>query len=398
MGLPSKLADLTQAHLEELVTERAEEGPHLEFKRELPGNDREAKGEFLGDVTAFANAGGGDLVFGIAEDAEGVATAVTPLPGNRDHEALRLQSFIADLVEPKMPGVQVQSTPVAVGGQQGFTVVIRVPQSWAGPHRVETNRHFYVREGRRKRPLDVPEIRRLFLHSERAAEQIRDFRTERLGKLLAGEAPHKLVDGALLVVHLVPTQAALGNVAIDPVPYDGVPAQPIPVLGSRVALNKLNFDGALAIRNANAEGTHGYTQIFRNGFMEGVYVISAPDGQRPDGRAPLHTGSFELNVRAFFDNARTEYRRLGVSLEIAVLLSILRGKQVRLGHDPRFHFRLEAGQGLFDRDTLAFPEVLTQGDTPGDIALRPVFDLVWQAAGVAQCPYYDEDGRLTIRP
>jgi len=244
----------------------------------------------------------------------------------------------------------------------------------------------------------VPEIRRLFLHSEKTAEQIRDFRTERLGKLIAGEAPHKLVDGPLLVVHLVPTEAALGNVTIDPVPYDTVPARPIPIIGRTTAMNKINFDGALTIRNANAEGTHGYTQIFRNGYMEGVFVISFTEESLKSGRAVLQTGTFESNVRVFFEQARVEYRRLGVSLEIAVMLTILRGKQVRMGFDPRFHFRFEAGQGLFDRETLAFPEVLTQGDTPADVALRPVFDLVWQAGCVAQCPYYDEDGRMTFRP
>lgn len=398
MGLPANIANLGQAHLEELVGTHTEEGPHLEFKRELPQNDNGSKNEFLSDVSAFANAGGGDLVFGIAENDDGIATAIVPLSGNADQEVRRLQDLLTHHVAPRMPGVQVQSAPVTVNGHAGFAVVIRVRQSWAGPHRVEISRHFYVREGRRKRPLDVPEIRRLFLHSEKTAEQIRDFRTARLGKLLAGEAPHKLVDGPLLVVHLVPTEAALGNVAIDPVPYDTRSARPIPILGRSVAMYKINFDGALAIRNANAEGTHGYTQIFRNGFMEGVYVIPFSEESGRDGRAVLHTGSFESNVKVFFEQARAEYRRLGVSLEIALLLTILRGEQVRLGHDPRFYFRFEAGQGLFDRETLAFPEVLTQGDTPADVALKQVFDLAWQAAGVAQCPYYDEDGRWTILP
>lgn len=95
MPLPENIADLNQSHLDELVTERAEEGPHLEFKRELPQNDNASKNEFLGDVSAFANAGGGDLVYGVDEDADGAAAAVVPLAGNADQEARRLQDLLA---------------------------------------------------------------------------------------------------------------------------------------------------------------------------------------------------------------------------------------------------------------------------------------------------------------
>jgi hypothetical protein len=31
--------------------------------------------------------------------------------------------------------------------------------------------------------------------------------------------------------------------------------------------------------------------------------------------------------------------------------------------------------------TLVLPDVLTQGDIPAELAMKPVFDLVWQSAG-----------------
>ena len=128
-------------------------------------------------------------------------------------------------VQPRLPGVQIQ--PVNV--DEGFVPVLRAPQSWAGPPRVNSNQHFFIRENGRKRQLDVPEIRGLFLRSERQAESVRNSRTERLGKLMAGEAPHRLVPGALLVGHFVPTQAALGLVQVDPIPY--MLDRMLPVLG-----------------------------------------------------------------------------------------------------------------------------------------------------------------------
>ena len=288
MTLPAKLIETTQADLEQLVSDQAVEGPHLDFKRDLPAAwDNASKHEFLADVSAFANAGGGDLVYGIDENGNAQAAAVVPqVLVNADQEVRRMQDFLLNLTEPRLPGVQVHAIAVTVGGLAGHAVVVRVPQSWAGPHRVKTNQHFFVRDGVRKRQLDVPEIRGLFLRSENQAQRVRDCRTERLGKLLTGEAPHRLIDGPLLVVHVIPTQAALGLVQIDPVLY--ATERRLPVLGSSAGLSRLNVDGALAVHNPNPQGTQGYSQFFRNGFFESVYVLPRRGGSIRERTASLN--------------------------------------------------------------------------------------------------------------
>lgn len=58
---------VTKEHLRSLVEEGVAELRSIEYKRELPGEDYEGKKEFLADVSSFANSGGGDIVFGIAE-------------------------------------------------------------------------------------------------------------------------------------------------------------------------------------------------------------------------------------------------------------------------------------------------------------------------------------------
>jgi hypothetical protein len=265
--LPANLLQTTQADLEQLVAAHAQEGPHLDFKRDLPAAwDDRPKVKFIADVTAFANAGGGDIIFGMDEDADAQAAAVVPQTlASADEEVRRIQDFILNLAEPRLPGTQVHALPVTVGGASGHVVIVRVPQSWAGPHRCKPNLHYYVRGGLRNRQLDVPEIRGLFLRSETQAERVRDFRTDRLGKILSGEAPHRLVPGPLLVVHFVPIQAALGLVRVDPVLYST--DRTLPLLGTTGGLSRLNLDGALCVRNPNPQGTHGYSQLFRNGFF-----------------------------------------------------------------------------------------------------------------------------------
>ncbi|MFT4438831.1 helix-turn-helix domain-containing protein [Caballeronia sp. 15715] len=57
-------------------------------------------------MSAFANAGGGDLIFGINEDDDGIATEIVPMDLNPDETALRLADLLMNGVEPRMPGVQ----------------------------------------------------------------------------------------------------------------------------------------------------------------------------------------------------------------------------------------------------------------------------------------------------
>ena len=56
------LDKITKADIEELKANEVREGISIEYKSSLPGKGDEAKKEFLADVSAFANASGGDLI------------------------------------------------------------------------------------------------------------------------------------------------------------------------------------------------------------------------------------------------------------------------------------------------------------------------------------------------
>jgi len=52
----------------------------------------------------------------------------------------------------------------------------------------------------------------------------------------------------------------------------------------------------------------------------------------------------------------------------------------------------------FDRHVVALPDVLAKGTDAPDLALKPVFDLLWQAAGSEGSQHYAENGtRLPTR-
>jgi hypothetical protein len=381
MSLPRDLSTTSADDIQALVAARTAEGTYLEFKRDLPRPDAGGRHEFLADVSAFANSSGGDLVYGIDEDGEGRATAVVAQPGNPDEEARRLQDVLLNGIESRVPGLQVQAVTVA----GGFVVVVRAPQSWAGPHRVKSNQHFFTRENGRKRQLDVPEVRGLFLRSENQAQRVRDFRTERIGKLMSGEGPHRLIPGALLIGHFVPTQAALATVQVDPIPY--MQQRALPVLSSTVPFSRVNADGALAVRNPRPEGTHGYSQMFRNGYFETVKVYPYGDA----ARVGLGSLAYEEQFIAVLRLLRAEYVHLGIGTEMTCMVSLLDADHVELGFD-RHRYMLDDHQGFFDRKTLVLPDVLLPADLSPEQALKPVFDLVWQSAGMERSANYNAAG------
>src|SRR5260370_35585410 len=69
MALNKSLDSIEESDLQALIDNQVPEGKTIEYKKALPGNSDGDKKEFLADVSSFANAAGGDLIFGIREDS-----------------------------------------------------------------------------------------------------------------------------------------------------------------------------------------------------------------------------------------------------------------------------------------------------------------------------------------
>ena len=189
------------------------------------------------------------------------------------------------------------------------------------------------------------------------------------------------------MAHLIPTQAALGLVQIDPVPYTN--ERRLPIIGTQGGMARLNLDGALVLRNETPQGeTHGYSQFFRNGFFECTYVLSGGTGQ---GRVPLRSLQYESDLISLLKSFRGELDRLGINYECAVMLSLLRADQVQLA--VRSNWDLDVpNQTLFDRKILVLPDILARLDVTPEQAMKPAFDMMWQAAGFVGSRNYNAAG------
>ena len=194
---------MIQKHIDEismvdisfLTDNKISESKTLEYKEKLPGHTDKEKKEFLADISAFANASGGDVIYGIKEVVDsngkktGQADEVVPIQGTTaDESKLFIENLIRTAIEPRIP-VQVKEVDGFGADGDGFIIFVRIPQSFASPHMVtfKNSSKFYSRNSSGKFQLDVHEIRNAFLATDSQADRIRSFLQDRLAKIIADE-------------------------------------------------------------------------------------------------------------------------------------------------------------------------------------------------------------------
>jgi Putative DNA-binding domain len=365
--------------------------PENSVNLSLLNNTYDSKKEFLADVSSFANAAGGHLVIGMKEQA-GLPVELCGLSNiNADAEITRLENLIRDGIKQRIYGVACQVVPLR---NSSVAVVIRVPRSWAAPHVVDFQGHwrFYSRTSNGKYPLDIGEVRAAFAFSQTTAERLRNFRAERLGRIVAGETPVLLEGRARTVLHIIPMGAFDPAVSFH---VAGLANQqgsrylaPINPSGWNL---RHNFDGFLTYTGTNEPKTaRSYAQIFRHGSIEAVeaYLLREDDGART-----IPIDPFEDTLLEALPRYLALQKHLGVEPPLFIMLSLLGVVGYRVDTGAR---RLPALS--IDRDALVIPEVMIESFecNPADV-MKPLFDVIWNAGGFPGCMNYDETGNRIQR-
>ena len=386
--LPDQLDSIDESHLSALVTDGVRESRSLEFKAELVlGTDSDRK-EFLADVSALANGGGGDLILGI-EDDNGTASAVVGLESfDPDKDTLRIESVVRDGIAPRIVGLRVRRVALSSGSS---VVVIRVPNSLNRPHMVVFKQwsRFYSRNSAGKYQLDVHELRSAFVASESVTERIRQYRIERIDTILQGNTPKPLAGKSYLCIHMIPISAFDPSFSFDitNVQERGEALWPI---GRHSWGPRVNLDGLLSFAPVRTGGALGYAQLFRNGVIEAVDCdMLAPlesHRQRPEKCIP--SIAYERDIIRAVDGYIKFYKKYEMPTPVLIGLSILNVKGFRMGTGNMF----DVGSQI-DRDHLILPDLLAESlDFDTASFRRPCFDQIWNACGYERSLNYDEKG------
>ena len=392
-GVPFE--EINAAHIQALIDDSVSEQRTIEYKRELPGLTADARRDFLGDVSSFANGAGGDLVFGITAEA-GVPLQFNPLDFDRDKETLRWEEVIRSGIQPRIPSVRMH--PIDVEG--GRVLLIRIERSYVAPHAVtfkSSSFRFFSRTAAGRFQLDLDQVRHAFVAGADLGNRIRDFRAERLGRIAADEGPLPLDTHPKLVAHLIPigalaapTEHDLGMIAATDLLQPGFEVAP---KGER-----WNIDGLLSV-NVSPEGpAWSYSQLFRNGIIECVDAYWLEPILQDERFTPpwMYGVRVERLLIEGIGRQLGLLKRLDVGFPVVVLVAIVGLRGVMLvGGNSNWPYR-EPPSGLrrVDRDVLLLPDLLIE-DSAEDMAgtLRPLLDSIWQASGLSESPYFDAEGK-----
>jgi hypothetical protein len=369
--IPKALEAITEADLLRLISEGVPESKSLDYKAELPPDNRDGHREFLKDVSALANTDGGDLLYGVAEQG-GLATA---LPGldvpNQDMLRQQLENRLRDGLQPRIPDVRLHF--ISVSGKH--VLVVRVARSWAAPHRVSAggHGHFYARNSAGVFGLDVDQLRAVFLLSEAIEQRIKEFKVERLSKISAGAHPIPVIAGVNYVVHLLPLSSfAARNVLSMENLRSHAPR--FAYLDSMGYSQRINVDGLVMVENRRSTSA-AYTQVFRNGCIEAVAVF---EELTKGGKPQVPAAWCEWQTIKSLQSYTKGLFALGIAPPFFVFVSLVNALGSRLNID---RWLTTPGEPL-DRPALQLPEaVIDREDASIGLALKPTFDSLWHAFG-----------------
>ena len=386
--LPDRLDSIDESHLKALVTNGVRESRSLEFKAQLVwGTDSERR-EFLADISALANGGGGDLILGVKED-KGAASAVVGLDAfDPDNDKLKMENMIRDGIAPRIIGIRLRPVDLNNGRR---VVIVRVPNSLNRPHMVVLKNwsRFYSRNSAGKYQLDVHELRSAFVASESVMERVRQFRIERIDAILQGNTPVRLAGRSYMCIHMIPISAFDPSFSFD-IARVQEDRETLPPIGRRGWNSSVNFDGLVFSTPTRVGRAIAYVQLFRNGVVEAVdsgrLAPLEPHGQRPDKYIP--SVAYERDIVRAVDDYTRLYKKYETPTPVLMELSVLNVKGFRMAAD----YVYDVGSPI-DRDHLILPDRLAESlNFDAASFLRPCFDQIWNACGYDRSRNYDEKG------
>jgi hypothetical protein len=393
---------ITKEDIQRLVDESVPESHTLDYKQELPNESPKSELDFLFDVAAFANASGGDLVFGIAEKREeGRPTAIPEgflrlkMRGTLDETKRRLENLVRSGISPIL-SIKINHFDDL---PEGPVIVVRVPASWAAPHMVtryskeeRLSPQFYMRHNGGNHPMDVEEIRAAFIKSGSRVEKIKEFRNQRVQWINRGDDVDsqypRVASASKVALHLIPV-SSFDIVANIDIPRLGKriwkPSPSFPYAHPRGLQPYFNFDGFLVEQIRMSGETMGYAQIFRNGAIELVRELE---------RENHISNDFEITtIRQVIDLLKL-MQEFEIAAPIFIMISLLGVKGFSLIPPPNSNYR-EIPRKV-DRDILLLPECEIDGfDTPVERVLQPAFDTLYQTVGHSHSLSYDENNNWT---
>jgi hypothetical protein len=379
---------LDETDLQWLVDIAFIEGSVIEYKSQLNLETNEDIEKVLRQVSSFANARGGDLIYGIEVSKEDKATplkVVGQLIDNADGLIQKIENIIRKNIRPQLSSFETRAIKLSNGNT---AIVFRIKQSWSRPHQLRYNNKylFYTRSSNGLAQIDVEDLRNLLVGAEDLKQRIETFRLSRIAELMAGSTPAGEIKPPIAAMHFVPL-STFEKASYDPSIFAVNKAELVPV--SRWAFSTFyNFDGYVIMSNGD-EGADFYVQGFRDLRFE---IVLAEYTDPQDKVSPQNIDQTRLANELFLiaENVTKFYKNLNLGFPVLFMLTLLGVKDFKFRPSRRF---FNDSRKPIDRDILQFPSILMDdANTEVKRFLKPTLDIFWQAAGFNRCLNYDDEG------
>jgi hypothetical protein len=379
MSLSKPISNITENDLLDLVKDSVQESKSIDYKKETISDSRDDKKEFLADVSSFANASGGHIVFGMDEE-NGIAKELIGLSNiDPDAEILRLDNIIRDGIEPRIFGITIK--PIKLSNSN-VALVIYIPNSWAKPHLVNFSKHwrFYSRNSAGKYPLDYLEVKSMFLSSDSLKEKVISFRRNRISNIIAGETPIELQyeKESYFIYHLLPANAFELNQRYN-IRKDFNILDLLRPIKSRGYTHRSNFDGILTYTpSVQSTKASTYLQLYNNGIIEAVDTSIL--NLKNNGGYGIPGSALRREINELVKRGLALYQKYQIQPPFFVMFTLIGVKGYIIWADPSRFIGID--QEPIDRDNLIIPEILIEDyDVNVNEQLKYFYDSLWNAAG-----------------
>jgi len=336
----------------------------------------------------MANTAGGHIVYGMREDQSSAAELVGLEIADPGMEQRRLEELLQRNIQPPIIGVRVQ--PIILSSNR-FAIVIRIPQSWSGPHRTDFqgSRRFYARNSSAAYEPDVQELRQMFMTASTTSQKVREMHEKRVADVRRGNAPVFFNASAALLLHIFPRSSIYGDSQIDAKLAHSISVDFPPARAGEMS-RRYNYDGVtlFGLGARRDDPVPWYLQIFRSGLLEfGWSDLVEAD----DPRSYFSTGLTESTIIGSLPNFFALLSRLSVNPPYVVSASL---SGMRHSYPWLPSGRVPSGYYRCDRDEISLPPILFETATlEGDwqIIYKPALDVMWNAFGLSESPFFTQD-------
>jgi hypothetical protein len=373
---------INKGDLLSLIENGVLEGKIIEYKKELPSNKDESKKEFLADVSSFANAAGGYLIYGISE-AEGLPKELCGVKVE-DVDALKQKydNIIRTSVDPRI----LTTIHAVLLDEERYALVFWIPQSWNRPHRVALQGHnkFYSRNSSGKYEMDTSELRTAFNSTLTLRDKMEAFKKSRIDELYSNKTPVALHYPEKLTIHWLPMEAFYKNDVIN-IPTSTTEILKVFSPNGDEFQHRKNFEGIVFHSGSEHQKASTYTQIYRQGIFEAVSCLIA--NKSKTYLATKYYEEYALNkVKYFVDLSK----KLGINPPFFVYLTFSGIENLKIYPDHPFN------EGYpIDRGILELPNaILDSYETSVVNVLIPMFERVWNACGLDRPPNYVNENSI----